>query len=548
MEKPNNKLQMNFNNFTKSELIQEITKLKKQLLKKERQKGFQDKGKKIQEVNRDKAKENKSEIELKKISYDLTERVKELSCLYETSNILNDSKLQTGEAYQKILNVIILSYQYPEITAAKLLLDGIEYKTKNYKKTKWNQVYPIIINKKKVGELEVVYLKKQQSVNKNIFLREEWKLLNSITQLITQYVKRQKIEAALRQSEMRFRTLIDKAPVAISLSRNGYYIYNNKMFLKMFGLKSVEECIDKTILNHFASQCREEIAERARLRELKLPVPNEYESIGLNNNGTEFPIYIVVTRVNLADGPASIAFYTNVAERKKAEQALNESREQLKNFASHLQSIREEERIYISRELHDNLGQSLTALRIDLYRIIKKLTDENKENSFDILIKQAQDMISLVDSIIQSVRTIARELRPSALDDLGLLAAIEWQIGEFVKRSGIKCRLTTSLKKIEIEKAYSIGVFRIIQESLTNVLRHSKATDVIIKIAEKEDETVVEIKDNGCGIKLSEINNPKSLGLLGMRERAYLFGGNFSIKGDVGKGTKITLTIPKTKK
>lgn len=525
---------MDLNKLTKKELIKNIEGLNRRIKRLETRK------KSFTEVRH-------SADTLEKTSHDLRERTKELECLYKISNILNEPNLYPEKVYEKILKAIVLSYQFPKITESRLIIGDKVYKTKGFKNSKWKQTSPILIDKEKIGALEVVYLKKCPSNFEGPFLREERHLLNLIVQLIMQYIKRQKIEASLRQSELRFRTLIDKAPVAISLSRKGYYIYNNKMFLKMFGFRTMDELIDKPILQQFALHCRKEISERAKMRELKLPVPNEYESTGLHNKGNEFPIHLVVTRVNLADGPASIAFYTNVAERKKAEQALNESREQLKNFASHLQTIREEERVYISRELHDNLGQSLTALRIDLYRIIKKLTDENAEKRFDILIKQAHDMILLVDSIIQTVRTIARELRPSALDDLGLLAAIEWQIGEFVKRSGIRCKLSTTLKEIDIEKDYSIGVFRIIQESLTNILRHSKATEVSIKISEKEPETIVEIKDNGCGIKDSEINDPKSLGLLGMKERALLFGGEFFIKGERQSGTKITLKIPKLK-
>lgn len=363
------------------------------------------------------------EEKLKKISHDLGERVKELSCLYNISSILNESSQSLEITYRKILNVIIPSYQFPEITASRMVVDGSEYTSDNYRRTKWKQTSPVNIGRKKTGEIEVVYLKKRPDIYEGPFLKEERHLLNSIAQLISQFI-----------------------------------------------------------------------------------------------------------------------------ERRKAESELTESREQLKNFAAHLQTIREEERIVISRELHDNLGQSLTALRIDLFRMIKKLQECSPFAGASETLQHTQQMISLVDSVIQSVRTIARELRPQILDDLGLLAAIEWQIDEFEKRSGVKCRFVTSLKAIKVEKFHSIGIFRIIQESLTNVLRHSGANEVVIRITEKDGMTKVEISDNGCGIKESEINDPKSLGLLGMKERALLFGGEFSIKGLKGKGTKITLMIPQISK
>lgn len=538
---------MGISKLSKDELVKEIVSLKRKIRKLESLKEPLPNNSNSSNYKTD-TKEHKLIVEiLEKTSYDLNERVKELGCLYSISNILNEPNLPTEKIYPKILKVIIPSYQYPEITVVRLLLEGKEYKTKNFKVTKWKQSRHIIVRGKKIGELEICYLEKCTKSDEGPFQKEERHLINSVALLLSQFIERKRIEAALQQSESRFRILIEKAPVAISLSRNGTYIYYNRMFSQMFGIKNSNELNGQPIFGQFAPQCRKEIAERAYLREHKMPVPDEYESIGYKKNGTQFPIYLAITRVNLIDGPASIGFYTDITERKKAEGAIKDSREQLKNFAAHLQTIREEERVYISRELHDNLGQSLTALKIDLFRITRKLSDENKSNNLDNIIKQSQDMVSLVDSIIQSVRTIARELRPSVLDDLGLLAAIEWQIEEFVKRSGMKCRLITSLKKIEMETNYSIGVFRIVQESLTNVLRHSKATEVIIGITEVDNNTIIEIKDNGCGIKENDIHSSKSLGLLGMRERALLFGGEFIVKREKTRGTKIILKIPKLK-
>jgi PAS domain S-box-containing protein len=482
---------------------------------------------------------------LQSTKHNLNERIKELNCLYSISNILNEPFLPTEKIYNKILKVIIPSYQYPEITVVRLLLEGKEYKTKYFKKTKWKQSKFITVHSRKIGELEIYYLKKREKEDEGPFLKEERHLINSIAQLLSQFIERKRIENALQQSESKFRTLIEKAPVAISLSRRGKYIYTNKMFLKMFGYKSTDDLNGRSTLEQFAPHCRGEIANRTYLREQNLPVPDVYESTGLNETGLQFPIYITVARVNLEDGPASIGFFTDITERKKAESELKESREQLKNFAAHLQTIREEERTYISRELHDNLGQSLTALRIDLHNIIAEINDKNISGNLDNIIKQSHDLISIIDSTIQLVRNIARDIRPSILDNLGLLAAIDWQIREFSKRSGIKGRIITTLDKIDIESKHSSGVFRIVQESLTNVLRHSQANKVTIKITEKNNYTLIEIKDNGCGINESEINSVKSLGLLGMRERALIFGGELTVKGEKTMGTKIILKIPK---
>ena len=498
---------------------------------------------------KDKEREKQKKIYdiLKKTTHNLNERVKELNCLYSISNIINEPNLPTEKIYNRILKVIIPSYQYPEITVVRLTLEGKEYKSKYFKETEWKQSKSIVIRGKNIGELEIYYLAKREKADEGPFLKEERHLLNSIVQLLRQFIERRRTENALQQSESRFRTLIEKAPVAISLSRNGLHLYTNKMFLKLYGYKKSNDLIGKPILEQFAPQCRQEISNRNIRRKQNLPVPDVYESVGLNKNGLQFPVYIKVARVNFEDGPASIGFFSDITERKKAENEIKESREQLKNFAAHLQTIREEERTYLSRELHDNLGQSLTALRIDLHNVITDITEKNKSGDLNNIIKQSYDLISIIDSTIQSMRNIARELRPSILDNLGLLAAIEWQIREFSKRSGMKCRLITSLNKINVEAKHSIGIFRIIQESLTNVLRHSKATMVSINIFEKETNTIIVIKDNGCGINKNDIESSKSLGLLGMRERALIFGGELLIKGFKTSGTKITIKIPITK-
>jgi PAS domain S-box-containing protein len=533
---------------TKRELINEIKRLKIKINKLESSGKIIKKN--IRNFNYRLNPHKPQEIEdiLIKTSHDLRERVKELGCLYNVSNILNEPKLPPEKLYPKILNAIISSYQYPGITACRLQLENKKYKTNHYRHTIWNQKNPILFHGKKIGELEVCYLEKRPTIDEGPFLKEERNLITSISQILSRFIERKKVKDELQQSESRFRTLIEKAPVAISLARKGVYVYANRMFLQMFGFNNINELKGKPEIEQFAPQCRKEITKRTLLREKRVPVPDVYESVGLNRKGIQFPIHIAVARVDLAEGPASIGFFTDITERNRANADLKESREQLKNFAAHLQSVREEERVYISRELHDNLGQNLTALRIDLYRMIKKLTEENTKDNLGQFISQAEGMIYIVDSTIQLVRTIARELRPSVLDDLGLLAAIEWQIGEFIKRSGINCNLITTLKKIEIDKTHSVGVFRIIQESLTNVIRHSRATNVKIRIKENEFYTSIEIEDNGCGIKESNINSTKSLGLLGMRERAFLFGGELIIKKKKVKGTKLILTIPKIKK
>ena len=218
---------------------------------------------------------------------------------------------------------------------------------------------------------------------------------------------------------------------------------------------------------------------------------------------------------------------------------MNKGREHLRALAAHLQNIREEERARVAREIHDELGQTLTALKMDLSWLASRLPKDQ-----DLLLQKTETMSKLVDTTIQSIWRITAELRPGILDDLGLTAAIEWQAQEFQSRTGIKCRFISGKRNPDLDQDRSIAVFRILQETLTNVARHAQATRVKISLIRMRGDLVLEVRDNGKGISEKDIFRPRSLGLLGMRERAHLFGGKLKIHGAPGNGTSVTLKIP----
>lgn len=225
-------------------------------------------------------------------------------------------------------------------------------------------------------------------------------------------------------------------------------------------------------------------------------------------------------------------------ERKRAEEELRRSREQLRALTAYLQSVREEERVKIAREIHDDLGQSLTALKMDLSWLKGRLSEERS------LQQKAEAMMELIDSTIHTVRRIAAEARPAVLDNLGLAAAIEWQAQEFQNRTGIGCDIRRMLKDLELDQDISTTLFRIFQETLTNAARHAKATRVELSLEEKQSNLILEVKDNGRGITEEEVYGSNSLGILGMRERAFLLGGEVQIAGVPGQGTTVTVRIP----
>jgi signal transduction histidine kinase len=231
-------------------------------------------------------------------------------------------------------------------------------------------------------------------------------------------------------------------------------------------------------------------------------------------------------------------------EKREAEEGLRSTSRQLRALAARLQNAREEERKKIAREIHDELGQMMTAVKIDLAMLDRKLSGRNGER----LIAQAKAEIAamqkMVDTTIKSVRKIATELRPDVLDNLGLLEALQWQAQEFEHRTGIPARLNLTDAPLELDQEKSIAVFRIFQETLTNIARHAKASEVDVTLRTEEGKLLLVVADDGRGITDEEIQGPGSLGLLGMRERSHLFGGEVQIARGKEKGTIVTVTIP----
>lgn len=234
----------------------------------------------------------------------------------------------------------------------------------------------------------------------------------------------------------------------------------------------------------------------------------------------------------------------DVTERKRAEEQQKIYNERLRAFSARLQAAREEEGARIAREIHDELGSALTSLRWDLESLEKALSETADAPQLETLRAKVADITRQTETTINTVRRIASELRPSVLDDLGLMEALEWQSQQFQTRTGITCVCDCSAELMKLNREHSTTIFRIFQEALTNILRHAQASRVEISAREEADHFVLIISDNGRGITEAEMSAPQSLGLLGMRERAALVGGEIEIKGETGRGTVVTVRIP----
>lgn len=246
------------------------------------------------------------------------------------------------------------------------------------------------------------------------------------------------------------------------------------------------------------------------------------------------------TKKSTEDG-SKIFFHTvsDITDRKQADEQLRTSREQLRALSLYLESVREEERTNLAREIHDELGSLLTGLKIDLSWLAKKTSREQ-----ELILAKIKSMYELIDEAIQTVKRISTELRPGVLDDLGLSAAIEWAGQEFEKRTEIKLEFTSRPKDIILDGDRSTAIFRIFQEALTNIVRHANATNARISLKQDGDRVVLRIRDNGKGIDKKQLSDPKAFGLIGMRERAMSKGGDVKISATPGGGTTIIVSIP----
>ncbi|MFA6293426.1 MAG: sensor histidine kinase [Victivallales bacterium] len=236
--------------------------------------------------------------------------------------------------------------------------------------------------------------------------------------------------------------------------------------------------------------------------------------------------------------------FQDITDRKRAEEELQVSHDQLRALAARLQTVREEERTRVARDIHDVLAQELTRLKIDLVWLQGRLLKSGKAAAPEALAVRVGEMTRMADAAIHCVQRIATGLRPAVLDSLGLSAAVEWQSRDFQDHSGIQCNANVSAEELPVESDVATAVFRILQESLTNVQRHANATRVDIVLREESGQLLLRVQDNGCGIPATALGNPMSIGLTGMKERALLLGGHFEIWSRPESGTAVEVRLP----
>jgi len=377
---------------------------------------------------------------------------------------------------------------------------------------------------------------------------------------------RKRAEAAVQAGEERYRSFIANSseaiwryeveqPIDIKLPtnlqierifRDAYLAECNDAMARMYGYDNAADILGKRMSDLVL------ISEPANIEAARAFIENGYrlhdvESIEVDAKGQRK--YFVNGLLGVVESGFLVRAWgtqRDETERKRAEIELKESRQQLRDLAAHLQRIREKEQARISRDLHDVFGQGLTSLKIDVAWLKKRLPDANDEAVRSAMAERLEETTSLLEQTLRSVKTLSSELRPIVLDAFGLGAAVEWLGQEFQRRTGTSAECRLPDEELVLDHDRATAIYRVLQEALTNVARHAHASRVTISLQRTETEIILKVKDDGRGITSDEKCARKSLGLLGMRERALMFDGDVTVEGVPGKGTMVTARIPVT--
>jgi PAS domain S-box-containing protein len=381
------------------------------------------------------------------------------------------------------------------------------------------------------------------SEEENFFDEEEVSLLEEVVRDISFTLDNFAKEEQRLKAEKEIRTEKQFSDSIINVLPGVFYLYNeahtflrwNKHFEEISGYGQ-EEFAGMNILDFFKGDHRELI--RQKIETVFITGRCDVEAELTTKDGESLPYYFIGTKVIFMDTPCVLGVGFNITKLKDAEYLLRQSEEDLRDLASNLQNIREEERTSISREIHDELGQQLTAIKLDVSWLDRKIQG-------DAIIKERiGGILSMLTEMIHTIRRISTQLRPSILDDLGLIEALRWQVRDFQKRVGIRVQFECLEESLKLEPEVTTGLFRIFQETLTNIARHAEATAVAAVLCIEDGQLVLTISDNGKGFDLRDAKKKKTLGLLGVKERTLMMKGAYEISSQPGTGTSLRVSVP----
>ena len=382
-------------------------------------------------------------------------------------------------------------------------------------------------------ETEAALKQARDDLERRVALRTE-ELARANANLQAQIDERRRADARLQASEARFRAIVETSPVPLCITSmpDGRILYTNEPLRALFGMNAG---VAANIADFYADPLeRERLIDHLRTEGSLRDTEVRFQ----RPDGTRFWAMATARVATYDDSPAIYVGMNDITGRKQMEQELVESREQQRELSAYMEAIREEERKRIAMEIHDELGQLLTALKMDVSLLKMRLAHDAEAT------KKADDMRELVEGTIWMVRNVASHLRPAALN-FGIVSALEWLVDEFNRRNAIPCELRIEGGEPVLSDAHATAVFRIVQASLTNVARHAKATRVDVSLVSTADRLELRVRDDGRGFDREAARREYSYGLLGMYERARLIGATLSIDSAPGAGTTVSIHIPR---
>jgi PAS domain S-box-containing protein len=476
----------------------------------------------------------RSEEALRKKTHDLGERVKELNCLYGIGNLVERQDISLEEIFQGTVDLIPLSWQYPEITCARIIIQDREWKTKNFRETIWKQASDIKVHGELSGNLEVYYLEEKPEINEGPFLREERNLINAITRLMGRIVERKQGEEALRESEEKYRTLLET-------TSEGCWLINpelktvevNATLCKMLGY-SQEEMLGKTPFDFVDDENRKIFIEKTS--KISTTLHRSYEITLKKKNGEDLQTYFNATTIRDESGEVqgAFAFITDITERKRAE-------EHIHTLNQEMLKAQESERQMIYRELNDRVAQELSAVRIGLETLF-----DNQHTTPPEIRRRVSEMSRTLQESIKAVRDLSYDLRPPVLDETGLLRILLQYCHDFSEDTGINVDFhSAGMKDLKLDFDTENSMYRLIQEGLTNIKKHANADHVTIRLV---PNIILRIEDNGRGFdvkkRLATITKEKRMGIRSMEQRVKLLQGEMELQSRPMQGTKISIKLP----
>jgi PAS domain S-box-containing protein len=486
-----------------------------------------------QGILRDISRRKRAEAERARALHELNERVKELNCLFELAKIVEIPHITLDKIFSKVVKILPAAWQHPEITCARIKFRGREFKTANFKETRWRLKSDIKIQGKKAGRAEIGYLKKKSSpAGESPFIKEEEDLLAAIAGRLGRIAEWKQAETAIKDSEERFRTLFEISPVgifvldpegkilAVNEAVSGIYGYTCRELLNL----NVENIFPKGIAGNFPRL----------IKKMRRDKTLHFESVGKRKDGRSFPVALSINIFHQEKDEFLQVLCQDLSEREAAEET-----RRLKKISEMMMTFQEEERKHIARELHDHIGQNLAALKISLDMMKSRIPDSEKS-----ILRELEEIVVLSEKIIADVRRTYSTLRPASLEELGLTRCLKHEIAYLSSRSGLKIEFDGSGFKERLDPEKEIQIYRIIQEALTNIIKHAKAKKVQVTLSRKAGNILLAVRDDGHGFKPGAEKIEGGLGLLGIRERVDAAGGSIQIKSRPGRGTKISIKMP----